>query len=89
MFKKKKTVEKPNRKRIKYIASVETTRNHWREDFSFGRDGHSLSSSGRWTDAIAERRVRCKVLARIAFRFHDRAYLLGTVFRIHLVQDIP
>lgn len=51
MFKKKKTVEKPNRKRIKYIASVETTRNHWREDFSFGRDGHSLSSSGRWTDA--------------------------------------
>lgn len=38
---------------------------------------------------IAERRVRCKVLARIAFRFHDRAYLLGTVFRIHLVQDIP
>ena len=51
MFKKKKTAEKPNRKRIKYIASVETTKNHWREDFSFGRDGHSLSSSGRWTDA--------------------------------------
>ena len=37
---------------------------------------------------ITERRKRGDMLSGIAFRFHDRAYLLGTVLRIHLVQDI-
>lgn len=41
----------PKRKKIKYIASVETNNGNRREQWSFGRDGHSLSSSGRWTDA--------------------------------------
>ena len=39
------------RSKIKYIASVETSNNNRREQWAFGRDEHSLTSSGRWTDA--------------------------------------
>lgn len=39
------------RSKIKYIASVETSNNNRREQWAFGRDEHSLTCSGRWTDA--------------------------------------
>ncbi len=39
------------KKTYKYIAMVETTNGNYRAQYAEGRDGHSLSSSGRWTDA--------------------------------------
>ncbi len=39
------------KKKYKYIAMVETTNGKYREQFAEGRDGKSLTSSARWTDA--------------------------------------
>ncbi len=39
------------KKRYKYIAMVETSDGKYREQFAEGRDGKSLTSSARWTDA--------------------------------------
>ena len=37
-------------KKYRYIAMVETRRDGHVEQWGEGKDGHSLSSSGRWTD---------------------------------------
>lgn len=42
-------------KQKRYIAMIETHRNGRREQWAEGKDGHSLSSSGRWTDGLLRR----------------------------------
>ena len=37
-------------KKYRYIAMVETSDGHYRQQYGEGKDGHSLSSSVRWTD---------------------------------------
>lgn len=86
MFKKKKTVEKPNRKRIKYIASVETSNNNRREQWAFGRDEHSLTSSGRWTDAklFSTKKEAEKVSKELASGFNKKENPKPYVRRVYL-----
>lgn len=42
---------KSKRPKYRYIAMVRTHNGDWMQDWSEGKDGHSLSSSWRWTDA--------------------------------------
>ena len=66
----KKTV-KSNRPKYRYIAMVRTNNGGWVHDWSEGKDGHSLSSSGRWTDAKmrSSKKEAAKVADQLASGF--------------------
>ena len=59
---------------LKYIASVETSNNNRREQWAFGRDEHSLTSSGRWTDAklFSTKKEAEKVSKELASGFNKK-----------------
>lgn len=74
------------RSKIKYIASVETSNNNRREQWAFGRDEHSLTSSGRWTDAklFSTKKEAEKVSKELASGFNKKENPKPYVRRIYL-----
>ena len=74
------------RSKIKYIASVETSNNNRREQWAFGRDEHSLTSSGRWTDAklFSTKKEAEKVSKELASGFNKKENPKPYVRRVYL-----
>ncbi len=74
------------RSKIKYIASVETSNNNRREQWAFGRDEHSLTCSGRWTDAklFSTKKEAEKISKELADGFSKKVNPKPYIRRVYL-----